>query len=160
MPIYPGSGGPGGPPMLAQRPRKLTHRHKRESLQLTSSTFRSIPPPPRDYTETQVQVDTSRRYTNPIDAAEREYRERIRPHHPESSTGLELVVRRPRHSDKSHHHHHHKSSDFTVVDEHTSVARPKFREEIKITEEIRESTPQVPEQSAKMGYYDDEGKLY
>lgn len=144
--------------MLAQRPRKLTHRHKRESLQLTSSTSRSIPPPPRDYTETQVKVDTSRRYTNPIDAAEREYRERIRPHHPESSTGLELVVRRPRHAEKSHQH---KSSDFTVVDEHTAVARPnKFREEIKITEEIRETTPHTPDQSAKMGYYDDEGKLY
>lgn len=135
-------------------------RHRRpgsrQSERFVKEEFKSIPPPPRDYTETQVQVDTSRRYTNPIDAAEREYRERIRPHHPESSTGLELVVRRPRHSDKSHHHHHHKSSDFTVVDEHTSVARPKFREEIKITEEIRESTPQVPEQSAKMGYYDDE----
>ncbi|KAH0495587.1 hypothetical protein TgHK011_009125 [Trichoderma gracile] len=138
-------------------------RHRRpgsrQSERFVKEEFKSIPPPPRDYTETQVQVDTSRRYTNPIDAAEREYRERIRPHHPESSTGLELVVRRPRHSDKSHHHHHHhnnKSSDFTVVDEHTSVARPKFREEIKITEEIRESTPHVPEQSAKMGYYDDE----
>ncbi|TFB00671.1 hypothetical protein CCMA1212_007119 [Trichoderma ghanense] len=134
-------------------------RHRRpgsrQSERFVKEEFKSIPPPPRDYTETQVQVDTSRRYTNPIDAAEREYRERIRPHHPESSTGLELVVRRPRHSEKPHH----KSSDF-IVDEHTHVARPKFREEVKITEEIRESTPHTPEQSAKMGYYDDEGSYH
>lgn len=121
-----------------------------------SSTFRPIPPPPRDYTETQVKVDSSRRFSSPIDVAEREYRERFRPQQqqPQASTGLELVpVRRPRHEKANSNN----TNDFTV-DERTVIARPKFREEIKITEEIRESSPAHSEQSAKMGYFDDEGK--
>lgn len=134
-----------------ERHRRPGSRH---SERFVKEEFKSIPPPPRDYTETQVKVDTSRRHSNPIDAAEREYRERFRPSpQPQSSTSLELVqVRKPRHS---HHHHHSekpKGTDFTV-EERTTVSRPNFREEIKITEEIRESSP---EQSAKMGYYDDE----
>ncbi|RFU72959.1 woronin body major [Trichoderma arundinaceum] len=154
MPFYPGSGGL-GPPVLAQRPRKL--KHKREISPTNSSTFRPIPPPPRDYTETQVKVDSSRRFSSPIDVAEREYRERFRPQQPpQSSTGLELVpVRRPRHqSEKAS-----KVNEFTV-DERTTIARPNFREEIKITEEIREHTPYPSEQSAKMGYYDEEGSYH
>ncbi|KAL6854025.1 HEX1-like protein [Trichoderma novae-zelandiae] len=133
-----------------ERHRRPGSRH---SERFVKEEFKSIPPPPRDYTETQVKVDSSRRFTNPIDAAEREYRDRIRPHHAESSTGLELVVRRQHQPKKSHHH---KASEHSV-DEHTHVARPKFREEIKITEEFRESTPHISDQSAKMGYYDDEG---
>ncbi|KAK1239225.1 hypothetical protein MKX08_006286 [Trichoderma sp. CBMAI-0020] len=140
-----------------ERHRRPGSRH---SERFVKEEFKSIPPPPRDYTETQVKVDTSRRHSNPIDAAEREYRERFRPQpQPQSSTGLELVqVRKPRHS-HSHHHHHSekpKGTDFTV-EERTTVSRPNFREEIKITEEIRESSP---EQSAKMGYYDDEGSYH
>lgn len=130
-------------------------RHRRpgsrQSERFVKEEFRPIPPPPRDYTETQVKVDSSRRLSNPIDVAEREYRERFRPQQPEATTGLELVqVRRPRHEKPVH-----KVTDITV-DERVSIARPKFREEIKITEEIRESTPYPSEQSAKMGYYDDE----
>ncbi|KAL7931079.1 HEX1-like protein [Trichoderma chlorosporum] len=135
-------------------------RHRRpgsrQSERIVKEEIRSIPPPPRDYTESQVKVDSSRRFSSPIDVAEREYRERFRPQ-PEPTTGLELVqVRRPRHEKK---HSHHKVSDITV-DEHISVNRPNFREEIKITEEIRESTPYPSEQSAKMGYYDDEGSYH
>ncbi|KAL7952485.1 HEX1-like protein [Trichoderma compactum] len=130
-------------------------RHRRpgsrQSERFVKEEFRPIPPPPRDYTETQVKVDSSRRFSNPIDVAEREYRERFRPQQPEATTGLELVqVRRPHHQKSSN-----KVSDITV-DERVSIARPNFREEIKITEEIRESTPYPSEQSAKMGYYDDE----
>ncbi|KAL7923388.1 HEX1-like protein [Trichoderma austrokoningii] len=135
-----------------ERHRRPGSRH---SERFVKEEFKSIPPPPRDYTETQVKVDSSRRISNPIDAAEREYRERFRPQpQPQSSTGLELVqVRKPRHhrSEKS------KGTDF-VVEERTTVSRPNFREEIKITEEIRESSP--AQQSAKMGYYDDEGSYH
>ncbi|KAL7795904.1 HEX1-like protein [Trichoderma ceciliae] len=125
-----------------------------QSERFVKEEFRPIPPPPRDYTETQVKVDSSRRFTSPIDVAEREFRERFRPQQqqPQNSTGLELVpVRHSRHSEKAS-----KVNEFTV-DEHTTIARPNFREEIKITEEFRESTPYPSEQSAKMGYYDDEG---
>lgn len=137
-----------------ERHRRPGSRH---SERFVKEEFKSIPSPPRDYTETQVKVDTSRRHSNPIDAAEREYRERFRPQpQSQSSTGLELVqVRKPRHS--HHHSHHHseksKGTEFSV-EERTTVSRPNFREEIKITEEIRESSP--AEHSAKMGYYDDE----
>ncbi|KAL6902879.1 HEX1-like protein [Trichoderma evansii] len=135
-----------------ERHRRPGSRH---SERFVKEEFKSIPPPPRDYTETQVKVDSSRRFSNPIDAAEREYRERFRPQpQPQSSTGLELVqVRRPRH----HHSEKSKSTDF-LVEERTTVSRPNFREEIKITEEIRESSP--AEKSAKMGYYDDEGSYH
>ncbi|KAH6604126.1 hypothetical protein Trco_007572 [Trichoderma cornu-damae] len=133
----------------------------RQSERFVKEEFRPSPPPPRDYTETQVKVDSSRRFSSPIDVAEREYRERFRPQQqqqqqqqqqPQSSTGLELVpVRRSRHkSEKAS-----KVTEFTV-DERTVVARPNFREEIKITEEIRESTPRPSKQSSKMGYYDEE----
>lgn len=132
-------------------------RHRRpgsrQSERFVKEEFRPIPPPPRDYTETQVKVDSSRRFSNPIDVAEREYRERFRPQQPEATTGLELVqVRRPHHQKSKSSH---KVSDITI-DERVSIARPNFREDIKITEEIRESTPYPSEQSAKMGYYDDE----
>jgi hypothetical protein len=129
----------------------------RQSERFVKEEFRPTPAPPRDYTETQVKVDSSRRYSSPVDVAEREYRERFRPQQhpqqpPQSSTGLELVpVRRPRRlSEKANKVHE------STVDERTTVARPNFREEIKITEEIRESTPYPSEQSAKMGYYDEE----
>ncbi|KAM0256721.1 hypothetical protein ACHAQJ_004787 [Trichoderma viride] len=136
----------------------------RQSERFVKEEFRPIPPPPRDYTETQVKVDSSRRLSNSIDVAEREYRERFRPQHQQqqqsqSSTGLELVqVRRPRHK---HHHHSEKANkvDEITVNERTTVARPNFREEIKITEEIRESTPYTSEKSSKMGYYDDEDQI-
>ncbi|KAF3072781.1 hypothetical protein CFAM422_004566 [Trichoderma lentiforme] len=136
-------------------------RHRRpgsrQSERFVKEEFRPIPPPPRDYTETQVKVDSSRRFSNPIDVAEREYRERFRPQQPEATTGLELVqVRRPHHQKSKSSH---KVSDITV-DERVSIARPNFREDIKITEEIRESTPYPSEQSAKMGYYDDEGSYH
>jgi hypothetical protein len=129
----------------------------RQSERFVKEEFRPIPPPPRDYTETQVKVDSSRRFSSPIDVAEREYRERFRPQQqPQASTGLELVpVRRPRHEKANSNN----TNDFTV-DERTVIARPKFREEIKITEEIRESSPAHSEQSAKMGYFDDEGSYH
>ncbi|PNP55704.1 hypothetical protein THARTR1_04228 [Trichoderma harzianum] len=152
MLFYPGSGvsGPTG-----VGPETKEAQAQKGISPTNSSTFRPIPPPPRDYTETQVKVDSSRRFSNPIDVAEREYRERFRPQQPEATTGLELVqVRRPQHQKSSH-----KVSDITV-DERVSIARPNFREEIKITEEIRESTPYPSEQSAKMGYYDDEGSYH
>ncbi|KAL5091150.1 hypothetical protein Trisim1_003464 [Trichoderma cf. simile WF8] len=150
MLFYPGSGVPGP---TGVGPETKEAQAQKGISPTNSSTFRPIPPPPRDYTETQVKVDSSRRFSNPIDVAEREYRERFRPQQPEATTGLELVqVRRPHHQKSKSSH---KVSDITV-DERVSIARPNFREDIKITEEIRESTPYPSEQSAKMGYYDDE----
>jgi len=123
---------------------------RQSSEHFVKEEFRRIPPPPRDYTETQVKVDSSRRsFASPIDVAEREYRERFRPQSALSSSLALVPARRSRQQAEKV-----KVNDLTVS-ERVSVTRPNFREEIKIAEEIRESAP-YPTEKSNMGYYDEE----
>lgn len=87
------------------------------------------PAPRTEYSETHIEIDNRHpQYSTPIDVAEREYRERLRP----------------------------QQTEFTVDGR---IARPEFREDVRITEEtVEPARYSLADQKSRMGYYDEDGK--
>ena len=108
----------------------------------------SLRPTRTEYNDTHIEIDTHRHpYANPIDVAEREYRERFRPQY---STTVDAPAR-PQYTTESV-----KVNEYTVDG---ASARPTYTENVKIAEEtVEPSRFSLANQKSNMGYYDEDGE--
>ncbi|GJN81460.1 hypothetical protein PLIIFM63780_004994 [Purpureocillium lilacinum] len=125
-------------------------RYRRPGFQHEQYVKEDRRPTRTEYNDTHIEIDTHRHpYANPIDVAEREYRERFRPQY---STTVDAPAR-PQYTTESV-----KVNEYTVDG---ASARPTYTENVKITEEtVEPSRFSLANQKSNMGYYDEDGHYH
>lgn len=104
-----------------------------------------------EYTDTHIQVDTQRYpNANPIDVAEREYRERFRPTYNDTVD----VPGQPQYQYQANTNY----NDYTF--DGPSGRPAYYKQDVRIEEETIEPARYTSaDQKSKMGYYDEDGEL-
>ncbi|KAG5930928.1 hypothetical protein E4U53_002042 [Claviceps sorghi] len=136
----------------SQEEVRITEEHHRrpgfQQEQFIKQDFRPARP---EHTDTRIDIDyRTGPHTSPIDVAEREYRERIRPSY---STTVDPASR-PQYQ-----------TEDARVNEYTVESQPhlqsSIKEEVHLTEEIVQPARfSSAEQKANMGYYDEDGHYH
>ncbi|KAK0390829.1 hypothetical protein NLU13_0332 [Sarocladium strictum] len=88
-----------------------------------------------EYHDTHIEIDTHRQpYASPVDIAEREYRERLRPAAPRDC-----------------------ATEYTVD---ARFNRPTYREEVRVCNDTEPARFTTADQKSNMGYYDEDGHYH